>query len=90
VDDRRSKAVAHGIRGDRQWERVFVSAVVAFEITNKVRSGKWPEADLLVRRFFDVMARYHFLPLPITLEHTHLAGSLPGTHRDPFDRMLAA
>jgi PIN domain nuclease of toxin-antitoxin system len=24
------------------------------------------------------------------LEHGHLAGSLPGAHRDPFDRMLAA
>ena len=28
--------------------------------------------------------------LPITLEQAHLAGSMPGAHRDPFDRMLAA
>jgi PIN domain nuclease of toxin-antitoxin system len=28
--------------------------------------------------------------LPISLEQAHLAGSPPGQHRDPFDRMLAA
>jgi PIN domain nuclease of toxin-antitoxin system len=31
-----------------------------------------------------------FDELPINLEHGQLAGSLPGPHRDPFDRMLAA
>lgn len=28
--------------------------------------------------------------LPVTLGHARLAGFLPGVHRDPFDRMLAA
>jgi PIN domain nuclease of toxin-antitoxin system len=28
--------------------------------------------------------------LPITLDHALAAGSLPGLHRDPFDRMLIA
>jgi len=28
--------------------------------------------------------------LPINLAHAHLAGSMPGAHRDSFDRMLAA
>ena len=55
-----------------------------------MRSGKWPGADELARQFFDVMAYYGFLHLPLTLEHAHLAGLLPGPHRDPFDRMLAA
>lgn len=36
------------------------------------------------------MARYTFEPLAITIEHARLAGFLPGLHRDPFDRMLAA
>ena len=26
----------------------------------------------------------------MTVRHTQLAGSLPGTHKDPFDRMLVA
>jgi PIN domain nuclease of toxin-antitoxin system len=69
---------------------VHVSAVVAWEIANKVRTGKWQDAKPLLDRFFDIVTEEGFLPLPITLEHAHLAGSLPGAHRDPFDRMLAA
>ena len=69
---------------------VLVSAVVAWEISAKVRSGKWPEARILSERFFDTLKHYAWGALPITLEHAHLAGSMPGGHRDPFDRMLAA
>ena len=38
----------------------------------------------------DLLARCHFTPLAITLEHGHRAGLLAGAHKDPFDRMLAA
>ncbi|MBL8221846.1 MAG: type II toxin-antitoxin system VapC family toxin [Bryobacterales bacterium] len=31
-----------------------------------------------------------FRELTITLDHAQRAGLLPGTHRDPFDRMLIA
>lgn len=31
-----------------------------------------------------------FRPLPVTIDHALLAGSLPNHHRDPFDRMLVA
>ncbi len=31
-----------------------------------------------------------FTPLDITILHAQRAGRLPGDHRDPFDRMLAA
>jgi PIN domain nuclease of toxin-antitoxin system len=67
-----------------------VSAVTAWEVANKVRLGKWPEAARLVTRFDEIVADYEFRPLPISLAHARLAGSLPGEHRDPFDRMLAA
>jgi PIN domain nuclease of toxin-antitoxin system len=67
-----------------------VSAVTAWELANKVRRGKWPEAAGLVEGFFEMMEHYNVVPLPITLDHARLAGSLPGRHRDPFDRMLAA
>ena len=29
-------------------------------------------------------------PLPLSMAHAQLAGRLPGSHKDPFDRMLAA
>jgi PIN domain nuclease of toxin-antitoxin system len=31
-----------------------------------------------------------FRELPITVQHGQRAGLLPGTHKDPFDRMLIA
>lgn len=31
-----------------------------------------------------------FAELPITVAHAARAGTLPGPHRDPFDRMLIA
>ena len=67
-----------------------VSAVSAWEIANKVRLGRWPEAAPLAGAFKEAMTSYAFEPLPITLEHARLAGAMPGRHRDPFDRMLAA
>ncbi len=44
----------------------------------------------LAERFFQTVDHYGFQQLALSLEHAHLAGSLPGDHRDPFDRMLAA
>ena len=68
----------------------FLSAVSAMEITTKFRIGKLPEAKGLADRL-QIMAReQNFLELPITVPHAHLAGSLPITHKDPFDRLLIA
>ena len=36
------------------------------------------------------MLREGFDQLAITIDHAVRAGQLPGTHRDPFDRMLIA
>ncbi len=69
---------------------VFISAASAWEITTKYRLGKMPEAANLVGNFFSFMAQCNFRPLPITVEHGHRAGLLPGLHKDPFDRMPAA
>jgi PIN domain nuclease of toxin-antitoxin system len=88
IHDRKLSPGAHAAIASEP--SVFVSSVVAWELTNKVRSGKWPAAQPVAARFFDVVRDYGFLPLPISLEHAHLAGSMSGQHRDPFDRMLAA
>ncbi len=37
-----------------------------------------------------VLAAHGFFELPISMQHGQMAGSLPGPHRDPFDRMLIA
>jgi PIN domain nuclease of toxin-antitoxin system len=69
---------------------VFVSAASAWEITTKNRIGKLPGAALFSNRLGEIIALQGFLELPISVAHAEKAGSLPGAHRDPFDRMLIA
>ena len=69
---------------------VYVSAATAWEIATKARIGKLDAPQDLLRDFVEAIDLLGFRPLPITLRHGHDAGQLPGAHRDPFDRMLAA
>ena len=68
----------------------LISAASAWEITTKHRTGKLPEADEFVSNIKEAIAGEGFEELPITVGDAALAGSLPGPHRDPFDRMLIA
>jgi len=68
---------------------VFVSAASAWEVTTKARLGKLT-AGRLAQDFVAEVRRQGFIPLSITMDHAQRAGSLPGHHRDPFDRMLIA
>jgi PIN domain nuclease of toxin-antitoxin system len=68
---------------------VFVSAASAWEATTKARLGKLA-AGPLVQNFAAEVRQQGFLALAITMEHAQRAGSLPGPHKDPFDRMLIA
>jgi PIN domain nuclease of toxin-antitoxin system len=69
---------------------IFVSAASAWEICTKVRIGKLPSGHALCEDFSGYLQRHHFESLAITVEHGRLAGRLAGTHKDPFDRILAA
>lgn len=69
---------------------IFVSAASAWEIATKSRIGKLPQGAALVANLPEALASQGFIALPITLAHGRAAGSLPGPHRDPFDRMLIA
>jgi PIN domain nuclease of toxin-antitoxin system len=69
---------------------VFVSAATAWELTTKYRAGKLQQAAVIAENLPSLITRCRFQPLPITVEHGHRAGLLPGSHKDPFDRMLAA
>ncbi|MGI2032009.1 type II toxin-antitoxin system VapC family toxin [Rhizobium panacihumi] len=68
----------------------FISAVTAFEIANKFRLGKLPGAGPILEAFDNILERGGFSLLPVTAAHAKLAGEMPGKHRDPFDRLLAA
>lgn len=69
---------------------VFVSAVSAMEVTTKVRLGKLPSAKALADSFEAQMLMRGFELLAIEVAHAERAGSMPGEHRDPFDRLLIA
>jgi PIN domain nuclease of toxin-antitoxin system len=75
---------------ENQSNEVLVSAVSAIEVTNKFRTGKLNQAELLARDFEATIVAYGFAPLSVTVAHACLAGSLNIPHRDPFDRLLIA
>lgn len=70
--------------------RVLVSSASAWEISTKHRLGKLPEAREAAEDLSRLLRMANMHVLTITLEHALAAGSLPGPHRDPFDRMLIA
>jgi PIN domain nuclease of toxin-antitoxin system len=70
--------------------RIFVSSVSAWEIATKYRIGKLPEAKQIVEEYSQILQREKFIELSITSAHALRAGSLPISHRDPFDRMIMA
>lgn len=69
---------------------VFVSAASAWEIATKVRLGKLPGAENFSSDLSSRIAQLGFHELPISMAQAERAGSLSGTHKDPFDRMLIA
>jgi PIN domain nuclease of toxin-antitoxin system len=88
-DDRQLSSVAKGLIIDRQ-NIIYVSAVSAWEIATKHEKGKLPMASLLLPDFSSVIAEVGFLDLSITSAHMVRSSRLPGGHKDPFDRILAA
>ena len=51
---------------------------------------KLPGAAEVAADVAGCIASQQFQSLDITVPHAQRAGRLPGTHRDPFDRVLAA
>jgi PIN domain nuclease of toxin-antitoxin system len=69
---------------------LLVSSATAWELATKHRLGELPGVDALVSGYAQQLARLGAHELVITSAHSLLAGSFGATHRDPFDRMLAA
>jgi PIN domain nuclease of toxin-antitoxin system len=80
------------VRGliDDAESQVLVSAASAWEIATKHRLGKLPGAAAIVSDIEASVRHQGFEPLAVTMRHGQRAGSLPGHHRDPFDRMVIA
>jgi PIN domain nuclease of toxin-antitoxin system len=87
-DPRTSEAARNAV--DSRDNDVLVGAVSAWEVTAKVRIGKLPEADRFAEEFPARIRSLGFQELAVTVEHGQRAGLLPGSHKDPFDRMLIA
>lgn len=69
---------------------IWVSAATGWEIATKVRLGKLDSMTEPVRQFQSLLAADGFRVMSVTLDQALHAGSYTMTHRDPFDRMLAA
>jgi PIN domain nuclease of toxin-antitoxin system len=70
---------------------VVISAVSAWEIAIKVNAGRLPPgATELIQDFEESLKQDGFRSMSITPVHAIRAGMLPGSHKDPFDRMLIA
>ncbi|WP_439500299.1 type II toxin-antitoxin system VapC family toxin [Bosea sp. (in: a-proteobacteria)] len=69
---------------------IYVSPVSAMEIATKHRVGKLPRVENVLATFDEALQADGFQSLPLLNVHARLAGSIPGEHRDPFDRLLAA
>ena len=89
TDDPKLSLVARGLIGD-DTNDVFVSAASAWEIATKQRIGKLDGVPDATARFSELVVMNGFTHLPITYQHSLLAGNYRCSHRDPFDRILAA
>lgn len=69
---------------------IIVSAISFFEIAQKVRIGKWPEMTSYVDRLLPLAESQQAHVISLEPEDCLMAGTMGWSHRDPFDRLLAA
>ena len=89
ADDERLSPMSRELIAHKQ-NAPLVSAASAWEIAIKFRLGRLPAAAELVRNFASGVEDKGIEILPINAGHAIRAGLLTGSHKDPFDRMLAA
>ena len=80
--------IAH--RVIEQARTVYVPPCAIHEITAKHRSGKWPEVGDIVERLHRLLRAQGGVAAAYTVEMAALSGGMDWSHRDPFDRMIAA
>ena len=75
---------------DNESNDIAVSAASAWEIATKFLIGKLPGCEAVALDVVGHIRRQGFEELAIAVADAERAGRLPGPHRDPFDRVLAA
>lgn len=71
-------------------DTVLVSPITFFEIAQKVRLGKWPEMEPFVSRLPVLLGEQGGSVAGFDPAICIAAGMMAWSHRDPFDRLLAA
>ena len=71
-------------------ESVLVSPISFFEISQKVRLGKWPEMASFLDRLPRLLEEQGGAIASLDPDICVTAGVIAWPHRDPFDRLLAA
>ena len=89
ADSGRLSAPARTVIAD-ELNDIVVSAASAWEIATKFRIGKLPGCEAVAADVAGHIEGQGFVELKIGVADAERAGRLPGPHRDPFDRMLAA
>ncbi len=69
---------------------VYVAPCSFHEITQKHRSGKWPDVGGVVERLPSLLEAQGGLVAPYTARMAMLSGGMDWSNKDPFDRMIAA
>ena len=73
-----------------QNNQIYVSAATAWEIAIKVRTGKLKFDTAFLADFDNRLNELAFLTIVMTSAHGIAAAQLPGTYKDPFDRIIGA
>ena len=89
ADSARLSTLARDVISDEAND-ILVSAASAWEIATKFRIGKLPGGDAVASDVAGQITGQGFEELAVGVTDAERAGRLPGPHRDPFDRMLAA
>jgi PIN domain nuclease of toxin-antitoxin system len=89
LDDSKLSNTAKKAISDKNAD-IFASPVTAYEILNKHRIGKLPEYAYVAENFLEVFYKLAAKESLVSIEHFHFAAKFEWSHRDPFDRMLAA
>jgi PIN domain nuclease of toxin-antitoxin system len=71
-------------------DAVLVSPISFYEIGQKVRLGEWPQMEPFIRRLPDLLEQQGGSIADLDPSICLDAATMDWSHRDPFDRLLAA
>ncbi|MEJ6393494.1 type II toxin-antitoxin system VapC family toxin [Gymnodinialimonas sp. 2305UL16-5] len=84
------KLTRAAIRMAEATDAVRLSPISFFEISQNARLGKRPEMGPFLTQLPGLTTGQGVLSGPLTAEIAVLAGEMDWSHRDPFDRIIAA